>query len=237
MRAYHFGEAIIAFCLAILLQLFVIPTAISPRSFAQAPPPAPTATVPSAVVGNVKYCPKTIQHDTAIVGCKLVDASPADQQLTKDAMVELNKLLVSPQFKAAVLAANFDPAQMKKCANQNSCGPRLTNQQVYNMILANSPQKLDVTYYVHGVFSEGNQGFDLSGVNTAFVNDKKVNGDKGYLASLMLHEWMHVLGFRHDSTHTWCESVPYKMNAIYAQVSQNFPELNLAKSDGGCTDK
>jgi hypothetical protein len=232
MRAYHLRKAVSLYRVTTFL-LLSGGAGVTSVVHAQ----TTTAAVPSAVVGDVKYCPKRISHDTAIVGCRLIDASPTDKTLTSDAVVVLNKLLSSPQFKAAVMAAHFDPAQMKKCANVNSCGPQLTKEQVYEMILASSPQKLGVTYYLHGTFSQGNQGFDLAGINTAFVNDEKVHGDKGYLASLMLHEWMHILGFRHDSQHTWCESVPYQMNAVYAQVAKSAPKLNLPPLAFGCSDR
>jgi hypothetical protein len=73
----------------------------------------------------------------------------------------------------------------------------------------------------------GNQGAeDSRALDTVFGNRGIIKGNRGFLASLMLHELMHLLGFQHlDPAHE-CSSVPYSMNRIYGNVAD---QMNLAR--------
>jgi hypothetical protein len=194
-------------------------------------------TTPSAVKGTIGFCPNRLWKDKHIQSCQIVEATQDDKALAVAALDALNRLVKSDQFKTAVLAADFDPAQIKQCKSQDSCGPQLTKAKVYELMVSNSPQTINMIYYLHHWPDEGNQGFEYpTPPDTVFGNDEKIKGDEGFLASLMLHEWMHILGFRHDNRKTRCHSVPYEMNAIYTMLSHS-PQLNLAPSDSGCLAK
>jgi hypothetical protein len=200
--------------LLVLIVMFVI---CFIRSEAQAPAPG----TPSAVIGTINFCRSKLWSIKQMPSCHRIEASQDDITLANNALAALNTLVKSDKFKAAVLAANFDPAQMKTCPN-NVCGAQLTKQQIYDLIVASAPQKINVTYYLHHWPNE---------VNTVFANDGKVRGDQGFLASLMLHEWMHILGFHHDDSNTACRSVPYEMNRVYETVA---PQLGLPPSASPC---
>ena len=132
---------------------------------------APAATVPSAVIGKIALCPKTVWIIRDVPGCQTVDASQSDISLANNALAVVNTMVRSDQFKAAVLAANIDPTQMKTCP-KDACGPQMTKQQIYDLIVASAPQKINVTYYRHHWPDAGNQGFeDASALDTVFGND------------------------------------------------------------------
>jgi hypothetical protein len=196
----------------------------------------PSADTPSAAPGNIQSCPTTLRKDNGIHSCKIVGADQNAKALANGARGFLNALVSSPAFRDAVLAANFDPTQMKQCQSKDSCGPQLTKQQIYDLMVKNSPQTINVIFYTHHWPDEGNQGFEDSvPPNTVFGNIGKIGKNQGFLASLMLHEWMHILGFRHDNSTTTCRSVPYEMNGIYATVALNHPELKVPPSASPCS--
>lgn len=228
MRAYYPFQASRLLCTSASFFVALL-VAIYPLR-AQAP-----AAVPSAIIGKIALCPKTVWTIKDVPGCQTVDASQNDISLANNALAVVNTMVKSDEFKAAVLGANFDPAQMKTCP-KNACGPQMTKQQIYDLIVASAPQKINVTYYRHHWPDAGNQGFeDSSALDTVFGNDGKINGDQGFLASLMLHEWMHILGFVHDPKNgSVCRSVPYEMNVIYDKLA---PVLHLPPSSSGCTNQ
>lgn len=237
MKAYHFGKATNVCRVAMLFLLAVIPAAFTAKAVAQAPAsPASTYKLPSAIVGTVNLCPKTLWTIKQMPGCTRVDATPDEIQLAKDAMDVVNAIVKTEEFKNAVLTAKYDPKQMQLCPKQNCGGPQLTPQQIYDLIVQSSPQTLTVTYYRHHFLDKGNQGFEsTSALDTVFGNLGKIKGDKGFLASLILHEWMHVLGFVHDTdTGPMCKSVPYEMNVIYEKLA---PQLHQPPSASGCTNQ
>jgi hypothetical protein len=207
-------------------------------ALAQAPSQVQTSTekVTSAQIGTVNLCPKTLWTIDQMPGCKRVEATPEEIKLAKDAMDIVNAIVRSNEFKNAVLIAKYDPKQMQLCPKQVCSGPQLTPQQVYDLMVQSSPQTLNVTYYTHHRPDKGNQGFEsTSALDTVFGNLGKIKGDRGFLASLILHEWMHVLGFIHDTdTGPMCKSVPYEMNVIYEKVA---PLLHQPPSTSGCTNQ
>lgn len=229
MRAYY-GIRIPVFLLAALPLSVCAPT--------QAPPPvrAPTNGVPSAQIGTVDLCPKSLWTINQMPSCTRIKASPEEIKLAMDAMDIVNAVVRSGEFKNAVLSAKYDPKQTQVCPKQVCSGPQLTPQQIYDLIVQSSPQTLNVTFYSHHWLDKGNQGFEsASALDTVFGNLGKIKGDKGFLASLILHEWMHVLGFIHDpGIGPMCKSVPYEMNVIYEKVA---PLLHQPPSTTGCTNQ
>jgi hypothetical protein len=227
MRAYYSSVVTWLADFSKLLALIVMFVICSIRSEAR----APALGTPSAVIGTINFCPSKLWSIKQMPSCHRIAASQDDITLASNALAALNTLVKSDKFKAAVLAVNFDPAQMKTCPN-NLCGAQMTKQQIYDLIVASAPQKINVTYYLHHWPDAGNQGFeDPNGVKTVFANDGKVRRDQGFLASLMLHEWMHILGFHHDDSNTACRSVPYEMNRVYETVA---PQLGLPPSVSPC---
>jgi hypothetical protein len=165
---------------------------------------------PSIVLGKITACANTLWTIKAALGCELADATPKEVALVQAAIADMNKVVASSNFKAAVLAAKF--------TEQNG----LTNQEIYDLILRRSPIRLDVKFYTEFMlvnFFSGNDGFeDRKSPNTCFGNRGAIKGSRAFLGSLMLHETMHVLGFRHDGPVT--STVPYTMNRIYDHVAK-----------------
>ena len=228
MRAYH--------AVSHVLPLLVVALAGSTSSWASARAESGIDRRPSAVLGEAKSCPNRVWTIKQVSGCSAVDGAPDDQALAQEATDALNTLVKSDQFKAALLAANFDPAQMTRKCEGELCNVPITREQLFELMVKNSPQKINVTLYLHHWPDRGNEGFeDDKSLDTVFGNRAKIDGSRGFLASLMLHEWMHILGFRHDEDNATCRSVPYEMNVIYAQVAANSPELKLPTTTTGCS--
>ena len=183
---------------------------------------ADQAGVPTVVLGDANTCGKSILTIKHVNACKKVPLESEEMLLVRDAIQDLNAVLRSEEFKRAVLVHNFDPQQMiRNCESGPLCKVTLTEEQIYELLVSTSPEKINVTFYQYASpFTRGNEGFeDSTALDTVFGNRKKIARNRGFLASLMLHEIMHLQGFQHlDDTKT-CSSVPYGMNSIYSEVS------------------
>jgi hypothetical protein len=178
-------------------------------------------------LGTVNSCKHHIFSIKQLYGCTKVDIDPDDASLVKAALQDVNTALHSEQFKQAVLNEDFDPPQLTRDCDGSGCHILLTKKQLYDLLVSTSPKEIKVTLYDYLLpLTAGNQGSeDDRALGTVFANRKVVNGNQGFLASLMLHELMHLLGFHHfDEAHT-CSSVPYSMNRIYGKVAT---QLKLA---------
>jgi hypothetical protein len=151
-------------------------------------------------------------------------ATPEEQAAIHEAVKDVNKVMASAEFKRAVL-------QMDAWGQKGYSG-----QQVYDLVVKNTPITIDVTIFEgdhaqnHQSRTEGYE--DESSPKTCFTNRYFLTGygnNPGYLASLMLHESMHVLGFKHHGP-GWMRAkyVPYRMNYIYDDVAKL---LKLPTSD------
>lgn len=140
--------------------------------------------------------------------------------------VELVKLVVATEeFRTRVLNFTYDGA--KQYSNNNG----LTNAQIYQTILdaaeklqpaKNNRLDLEVELYYanNSVVGYTNGSTTQIWVNTKFFNNYKINSVAGNL----FHEWLHKLGYGHDSASTARRpySVPYAIGYIMADIAQDF---------------
>ncbi len=136
------------------------------------------------------------------------NATKDEALMVNEAVELLNKALSTPLFKGLVLEAKFTETG------------GLTSEQVYQK-LAGSKLVANVEMFTgnfrqnhiwHTVGLDIGDGFVYA--NRYFVKDKKT------LASLMLHEMCHGLGFSHNGYKP--TSVPYTCNRIIEEVMDGF---------------
>jgi hypothetical protein len=121
---------------------------------------------------------------------------------------DLNTVVSSRLFRDKVLETAFTETR------------DLTNQEIYALLIRKSPIAVSFTMFTGG-FRQNHiwhtVGFeDVDHPDVCFANRYFVAG-KEVCASLILHETMHLLGFRHDGNKV--RSVPYTMNRIYDAVA------------------
>lgn len=146
-------------------------------------------------------CPSVLQGN--------VDCADDERAMIDAAYRDLNIVLASQKFHDGVLGMN--------------CTETLSNtdQQIYELLIKCSPIRVHFTMFTggfrqnhiwHTIGFEDDAHVDVCFANRHFVSTKEV------CASLILHETMHILGFRHDKDKS--SSVPYTMNRIYDEVAQ-----------------
>lgn len=139
---------------------------------------------------------------------------------------ELVKLVVgTEEFRNRVLAYTYNGA--KRYANNKG----LTNSEIYQTILdaaetlqpaKNNRMDIEVElYYANNtVVGYTNSSTTQIWVNTKYFNQYKANSVAGNL----FHEWLHKLGYGHDSASTTARphSVPYAIGYIMSDIAQDF---------------
>lgn len=148
---------------------------------------------------------------------------PEETDSFAKALADLNTVVASNEYKVAV-------------HNMHAYSTlHMSNDQIYGLIVNNSPLKVDIDVFDgtdeqdHKDHTEGYEESDEPGVcqaNRYFLVGYKYN--PGYIGSLVLHEAMHVLGFKHYALWHKRSSVPYTMNNIYDDVAKL---LSLPTSD------
>lgn len=140
--------------------------------------------------------------------------------------VELVKLVVATEeFRTRVL--NYTYNGSKQYANNKG----LTNAQIYQSVLdaaetlqpvKNNRMDLEVELYYENstVVGYTNGSTTQIWVNTKYFNQYSENSVAGNL----FHEWLHKLGYGHDSAATTARphSVPYAVGYIMADIAQDF---------------
>ena len=140
--------------------------------------------------------------------------------------VDLVKLVVgTEEFRTRVL--NYTYNGSKQYANNKS----LTNAQIYQSILdaaetlqpaKNNRMDLEVELYYQNntVVGYTNGSTTQIWVNTKYFDQYKENSVAGNL----FHEWLHKLGYGHDSAATTARphSVPYAIGYIMSDIAQDF---------------
>lgn len=142
-----------------------------------------------------------------------------------DAVDLIKQVIASDEFKNRVLNHKFNG---KKTYVDNN---GLSNAQIYQKILEGSEKlrpgknnKMDITvetYYVDANVI----GYTMPSINKIYMNTKYLNNfTPVQVASNMVHEWLHKLGFGHDfeATPTRPYSVPYAVGYIIKTLAARY---------------
>jgi hypothetical protein len=131
-----------------------------------------------------------------------------EQELIKTAFERLQAVASSTAFKNAVLASRFTETN------------NLTSEQIYNLVVEKSPLSVDFTMFTGSLRQNHlwhTMGYEDENHPTVCFANRHFIRDPNTCASLILHESMHILGFRHDGNKS--TSVPYSMNRIFESLS------------------
>ncbi len=177
------------------------------------PAPLPVSTVPALALSfrtNVDY---------------LSGFDSSDEEKYDEAVSIVKKVVATEAFRTKVLNHVYNGT--KSYANNNG----LTNAQIYQTILDAAekltPSKnntLDVgvkLYYTNNsVVGYTSTSITYINVNTKFFDSY----DPNEVAGNLFHEWLHKLGYGHDSTATTRRpySVPYAIGYMIRDLGKNF---------------
>lgn len=177
------------------------------------PTPSPTSTLPVTALSfktNVDF---------------LSGFSQTDEEKYNEAITLVKKVVGTEAFRNRVLNHSYNGT--KTYANNNG----LTNSQIYQTILDAAerlrPVKnntLDVgvkLYYENSsIVGYTNRTITYINVNTKFFNQF----DPNEVAGNLFHEWLHKLGYGHDSAATARRpySVPYAIGYMIRDLGKNF---------------
>jgi len=175
--------------------------------------PAPSANVPSLALSfktNVSY---------------LSGFTTSDEEKYNEAVAIVKKVVATEAFKTKVLNHTYGGAK----TYANSAGK--TNEQIYQSILdaaeSLQPAKnntLDVGvklyYEASSIVGYTNGSITYINVNTKFFDSY----DPNEVAGNLFHEWLHKLGYGHDSAATAARpySVPYAVGYMVRDLGKNF---------------
>lgn len=139
-----------------------------------------------------------------------------DQVRVGFAVEGLNRILASELFRAALLAEKLTETRFEGSTHA------LTNQEVYDRIMKADQLHpldelgvLDISVVLYRKSWSKVVGYTFFDSLSIWVN-RKFFGGPCSIASNLLHESSHQLGFGHAST--WATSVPYVMNKIVEKL-------------------
>ncbi len=188
-------------------------TVPDPTAEIDQPTPAPVSTLPAMALSfqsNIKY---------------LSGFEDADVTKYNRAVEILKKVVATEAFRSAVLNHTYNGA---KTYVQNN---GLTNAQIYQTILdaaekltpaKNNTIDVGVKLYYENSSIVGYTSPSISyiNVNTKFFDSYVVNS----VAANLFHEWLHKVGYGHDSAATARRpySVPYAVGYMIGKIGQKF---------------
>lgn len=186
-----------------------------------APAPAPTPTPAPAPTTNVPQAALTFKTNVSY----LSGFDQSDEAKYDRAVALVKKVVATESFRTKVLNHTFNGS--KTFANNNG----LTNAQIYQSIL-DAAERLTPTknntmdvgvklYYTNNsVVGYTSTNITYINVNTKFFDSYDESGVAGNL----FHEWLHKLGYGHDSSATSQRpySVPYAVGYMIRDIGKNF---------------
>lgn len=159
------------------------------------------------------------------VNAKLTGFTKTQEAKIEDAIDLIKRVTASDEFKSKIL--NFKYNGKKQFVDNNG----LTNAQIYQKILEASEKltpgnnnTMDITlqtYYVDANVI----GYTMASIKTIYMNTKYLSSSSFppyKVAMNMTHEWLHKLGFGHDSEATTSRpySVPYGIGYIMRDLAK-----------------
>ncbi len=189
------------------------PATPDPNASVDPQPPAPVSTLPALALSfgsSIKY---------------LSGFEDADILKYNRAVAVVKKVVGTEAFRSAVL--NHTYGGVKTFVQNNG----LTNAQIYQTILdaaerltpaRNNTMDVGVKLYFENSSIVGYTSTSISyiNVNTKFFDTYTVNSVAGNL----FHEWLHKVGYGHDSAATARRpySVPYAVGYMIGKIGQKF---------------
>lgn len=181
-----------------------------------------TETTPSQIAATSSLPSLALSFKTNI---SLMNFTASQTAKYNAAVAIVKKVVRTESFRKKVL--NFIYAGKKQFANNNG----LTNSQIYQSIL-NAAEKLKPAknntmdlgvkmYYANNsVVGYTNPSITYINVNTKFFNSYAAN----QVAGNLFHEWLHKIGYDHDSSSTSRRpySVPYAIGYIVRDLGKAF---------------
>lgn len=159
------------------------------------------------------------------VKASMTGFSTANREKVLDAIEVIKKIVASDEFKTRVLNHKYNGK--KTFVNNNG----LTNSQIYNKILRGAEvltpaknNRMDLvleTYY-----TEANViGYTMASIKTIYMNRRYLSTfETNKVAMNLFHEWLHKVGFGHDSEATARRpySVPYAIGYIVRDLAAKY---------------
>lgn len=185
-----------------------------------------SSTTPSEAVaavsasGNIPAQALSFQTNVNLMNFDATQAAKYNQ-----AVALVKKVVATEKFRSSIL--NYTWNGSKQFANNNG----RTNAQIYQSILdaaetlqpaKNNRMDLGVKLYYAATTVIGwtNASITYINVNTKYFNNFAINDVAGNL----FHEWLHKLGYGHDSAATAKRpySVPYAVGYIVRDIGKSF---------------
>lgn len=183
---------------------------------------AQAETSPAAIAATSSLPALALSFKTNIT---LMNFTAAQTAKYNAAIAIVKKVVATEAFRTKVL--NFVYGGKKQFANNNG----LTNSQIYQTILdaaeklkpaKNNTMDLGVKMYYanNSVVGYTNPSITYINVNTKFFNTYTAN----QVAGNLFHEWLHKIGYDHDSASTSRRpySVPYAVGYIVRDLGKAF---------------
>jgi hypothetical protein len=155
----------------------------------------------------------------------LVGFSNSDEEKYDEAVSIVKKVIATEAFRKKVLNHTYNGS--RSFANNNE----KTNSEIYQSILdaaeklkpaKNNTMDVGVKLYYenNSVVGYTNPSITYINVNTKFFDQY----DPNEVAGNLFHEWLHKLGYGHDSTATTRRpySVPYAVGYMIRDLGKNF---------------
>jgi hypothetical protein len=155
----------------------------------------------------------------------LTGFTAADEDKYNQAAEIVKKVVATEAFRTKVLNYTYNGA--RQFADNNG----LTNAQIYQSVLDAAerltPAKNNVLDVGVKLYYENSSvvGFTSGSINYINVNTKFFAGfDPNEVAGNLFHEWLHKLGYGHDSAATAKRpySVPYAIGYLIRDLGKNF---------------
>ena len=156
---------------------------------------------------------------------KLMNLTAAQKTKYNQAIAIVKKVVATESFRSKIL--NYTYGGVKQFANNNG----KTNAQIYQSILdaaekltptKNNTMDLGVKMYYANNSVVGYTSTNISyiNVNTKFFNSYAANS----VAANLMHEWLHKIGYGHDSASTSRRpySVPYAVGYMVRDIGKSF---------------
>lgn len=184
---------------------------------APTPAPAPAPTLTTSVPAQALSFKTNVDYLTGF--------SSSDEVKYDKAVAIVKKVIATSAFRKKVLNHLYNGT--KSFANNNG----LTNSQIYQTLLdaaeklkpaKNNTMDVGVKLYYanNSVVGYTNPSITYINVNKKFFNSY----DPNEVAGNLFHEWLHKLGYGHDSTATARRpySVPYAIGYMIRDLGKNF---------------